>query len=246
MSQRYLIFGATGGIGRHVAHHLAGAGHQLVLSGRNEIALTELAEELNATPLTCDARQWTEVTEVVTTTKKIFGVLDGVVCCIGSILLKPAHLTTEEEFVEIMDTNLSTSFAIVRAATKAMFSGGGSIVLTATAAASIGIANHEAIATAKAGVIGLTRSAAATYAPRKIRVNCIAPGLVETPLSEPLLSNEANRIASERMHPLGRLGHPEEVARAITWMLSPNQNWITGQILGVDGGLSSILSRARS
>merc|ERR1712065_19817 len=119
---------------------------------------------------------------------------------------------------------MGTSFGIVRAATKAMFTSGSSIVLTATAAAQTGIANHEAIAAAKAGVIGLTQSAAATYAPRGIRLNCVAPGLVETPLSAPILSNPAGRLASEQMHPLGRLGNADEVARSIAWLLSPDQS----------------------
>ena len=127
-----------------------------------------------------------------------------------------------------------------------MLRSGGSIVLVASAAAQLGFANHDAIAAVKAGVMGLTRSAAATYAPRNIRVNCVAPGLVQTPLAQPILQNEAARLASEKMHPLGRLGEPADIARAMAWLMHPDQQWITGQTLGVDGGLSSLLPRQRA
>jgi NAD(P)-dependent dehydrogenase (short-subunit alcohol dehydrogenase family) len=121
-----------------------------------------------------------------------------------------------------------------------MMSTGGSIALVSTAAARTGLANHEAIAAAKGGVIGLTLSAAATYASRNIRVNCVAPGLTATPLAARITSNEAALKASQAMHALGRIGQPEEVASALAWLLDPENSWVTGQILGVDGGLGSI------
>jgi NAD(P)-dependent dehydrogenase (short-subunit alcohol dehydrogenase family) len=120
---------------------------------------------------------------------------------------------------------------------------GGSIVLLASAAAEVGLVNHEAIAAAKAGVIGLGRAAAATYARQGIRVNVVAPGLVDTPLSASILSNELARQASVDMHPLGRIGTAEDVASAIDWLLSREASWVTGQVLGVDGGLASVRGR---
>ena len=108
------------------------------------------------------------------------------------------------------------------------------------AAARVGLANHEAIAAAKAGIIGLVLSAAATYARQKIRFNAVAPGLVRTPLTKGLVSSELAEKASLAMHPLGRLGEPEDVARAIAWLLDPAQGWITAQVLGVDGGLADL------
>jgi NAD(P)-dependent dehydrogenase (short-subunit alcohol dehydrogenase family) len=106
--------------------------------------------------------------------------------------------------------------------------------------------NHEAIAAAKAGVVGLALSAAATYARYNIRVNCVAPGLTRTPLTASLTQNEQTLKASSALHPLGRIGEPDEVASAIRWFLSPEQSWVTGQVLAVDGGLSSLQSRMAS
>jgi len=124
-----------------------------------------------------------------------------------------------------------------------MMHNGGSIVLVSSAAARIGLPNHEATAAAKIGVIGLTLAAAASYGPRGIRVNCVAPGLVRTPLTARLTANEASLKASDAMHVLGRIGEPAEVAAALAWLLDPAQGWVTGQVLGVDGGLGSVRAR---
>ena len=105
------------------------------------------------------------------------------------------------------------------------------------------MANHEAIAAAKSGVMGLALSAAATYAPRNLRVNCVAPGLVDTPLAARITSNEAALKASTALHALGRIGRPEDVASGIAWLLDPANDWVTGQVLGIDGGLGTLRPR---
>jgi NAD(P)-dependent dehydrogenase (short-subunit alcohol dehydrogenase family) len=171
------------------------------------------------------------------------GGLDGIVNCAGSLILKPAHLTTTAEWQATLAANLSSAFGCVRAAGRLLKAEGGSVVLVSSAAARVGLANHEAIAAAKAGVIGLVLSAAATYAKAKIRFNAVAPGLVRTPLTKGLVASELAEKASIGMHPLGRLGEPEDVARAIHFLLDPAQGWITGQVLGVDGGLADLRSR---
>ena len=173
-----------------------------------------------------------------------FGPLTGVVNCVGSLLLKPAHLTSEAEYAATIAANLTTAFAVCHAAGKVM-TGGGSVVLVSTAAAHAGIANHEAIAAAKAGVEGLMRSAAATYASRGLRFNCVAPGLTRTPLTAKITANEASEKASIAMHALGRLGEPGDVSRAICWLLDPVNDWVTGQVLGVDGGLATLRVRPK-
>jgi NAD(P)-dependent dehydrogenase (short-subunit alcohol dehydrogenase family) len=177
--------------------------------------------------------------------KKALGGLTGIVNCSGSILLKPAHLTSRADFDQTMDANLVTAFAAVRSAKAVFGREGGSVVLLSSAAASFGMGNHEAIAAAKGAIEGLVRSAAATYAPSGIRFNAVAPGLVETPLSAPITAAPAARKLSESLHPLGHLGQPEDIASAIAWFLDPAQRWVTGQVLGVDGGLSRVQPRPR-
>ena len=198
-----------------------------------------LGSELGAQTCPVDAANSDELERAVAS----FNPIGGIVNCAGSILLKSAHLTAQQEWEQTIRTNLTTAFATVKAAVKVFGSKGGSIVLCATAAARIGISNHEAIAAAKAGVIGLTLSAAATYATRNVRVNCVAPGLVNTPMAARITSNETALKASTAMHALGRIGQPDEVASGIVWFLDPENAWVTGQVLGIDGGLGSLRSR---
>jgi NAD(P)-dependent dehydrogenase (short-subunit alcohol dehydrogenase family) len=240
-----LIFGATGGVGEALARRLHAAGQQVILAARNPEKLTQLAHELQAPHCLLTGVDTASIEQAFQVAEQAPGTLTGVANCIGSILLKPAHLTTDDELRSVLDVNLFSSFAIVRSASKALRGAGGAIVLVSTAAAAIGMANHEAIAAAKAGVEGLARSAAATYASRNIRVNVVAPGLVQTSMSRMIWENETNAAASCALHALGRLGNPDDVASAMEWLLNPINSWITGQVLGVDGGLSKVLPRRK-
>lgn len=235
-----VVLGATGGIGSAVCRRLADDGARLVLGARTEDDLTALADEVGGTPVPLDATRFEDVQRIVDAAGDEHGRLDAVINCVGSILLKPAHLTSIDEYRETLALNLDTSFFAVKAGARALMRRGGAIVLSASAVARIGLNNHEAIAAAKAGVIGLTRAAAATYARRGVRVNAVAPGLVETPMSASILRTEQGRTQSEAMHALGRLGRPDDVARAICWLADPANDWVTGQVLGVDGGLGTL------
>lgn len=240
-----LILGATGGIGSALARQLSKLGYALTLASRGGERLDALSSELHADSCRFEATESVSVEACIRSAFEKHGQLDGVVSCVGSLLLKPAHTTTDEEWTAVLATNLNSSFYTLRsAASRMMTNGGGSIVLMASAVAQRGMINHEAIAAAKAGVVGLAQSAAATYACFNIRVNCVAPGLTRTPLTQPLTRHAASLKASTALHPLGRIGEPEEVASAIRWFLDPQQSWVTGQVLAVDGGLSSIQARA--
>ncbi len=235
-----VVIGASGGIGSILSRQLCTKGYRLVLGGRNPESLAMLAAELGAHATSVDASKFDQVESVFKEAVEMFGRVDGVANCAGSLLLKPAHLTSETEFDETIASNLKSAFAVVRAGAKAMMGTGGSIVLVSSVAGRFGLPNHEAIAAAKAGVAGLTISAAASYARQKIRVNCVAPGLVKTPMTKRLTSSDAAVKASAAMHPLGRIGEPSDVASAIAWFLDPAQSWVTGQVLGVDGGMGSV------
>ena len=216
-----------------------------VLCSRSEEKLHALAGELSqAIVRPGDATSPPSVDAVLQAAEEKFGRIDGVAHCVGSLLLKPAHLTLDAEWSSVIATNLTSAFHVLRAAVRAMTkTKSGSIVLVSSAAAQHGLANHEAIAAAKAGIIGLARSAAATYARQGIRVNCVSPGLTRTPLTAALTSSPASLSASTAMHALGRIGRPSDVASAIAWLLDPAQSWVTAQVIAVDGGLSSIQPR---
>lgn len=227
----FLLIAASSDIGAATARRLRDAGHRVITTARD----TSVIEP----DMILDATDFDAVDRAVSDA----GELDGIAVFAGSMLLKPAHLTSREQYDDIVAASLTTSFAAVRAAGKHLR--GGSVVLTSSAAALAGLSNHDAIAAAKAGVIGLTLSAAASYAARDLRINAVAPGLVQTRLTEGLTASETSRKVSEAMHPLGRLGEPDDVARAVGFLLDPANAWITGQVLGVDGGLGSLRPRQR-
>jgi 3-oxoacyl-[acyl-carrier protein] reductase len=206
--------------------------------------MAALAAELGADTFSLDVTNIRQVEACVAHAMGAYGQIHGVANCVGSLLLKPAHLISEEEWDTTIATNLKSAFAIVRATATAMSKSGGSIVLLSTAAARIGLANHEAISAAKAGIEGLALAAAASYASKGIRINCVAPGMTRTPLTAKMLQNEIMAKASAGLHALGRIGEPVEIASAISWLLDPEQSWVTGQVIAVDGGLSRIRSRA--
>ena len=234
-----VVIGGAGGIGRALVPRLQSAGHHVTIISRDR----DNHENLDANCIIGDARDIDGLTTIV---QKIGASqpVNGIVCLAGSILLKPAHMTSAAEWVHTLETNLTTAFACVHAAGKCM-RGNGSIVLTSTVAAHTGLPNHEAIAAAKAGVEGLTRSAAATYASRGLRFNAVAPGLVDTPLANQITGSERALEHSRKMHPLGRIGQPDDVAAAIAWLLSSESDWITGQVLGIDGGLGQTRAQAK-
>ncbi|EGF90973.1 short chain dehydrogenase family protein [Asticcacaulis biprosthecium C19] len=224
---RFLIIAGASAIGQATAQQLRDEGHQVMTTARDASRISP--------DFVLDASDF----DAVDQTLRDAGPLDGIVNCSGSLMLRAAHLTTRAQYDETIKASLTTAFATVRAAGRHMTQGG-SVVLVSSAAARTGLANHEAIAAAKAGIIGLTLSAAATYAGTGLRVNAIAPGLVESPLTAALTNSETSRRVSEAMHALGRIGRPEDAARAIVFLLDPANDWITGQVLGVDGGLGSV------
>lgn len=239
-----LVFGASGGIGSAICRRAASSGASVICAGRNLDAIRDLASEIDGAHYQCNATENSEVEACISFCLEKYGRLDGVVNAVGSILLKPAHLTSYDDWRQVIATNLDSAFLCLKHGAKAMMGKGGSVVLFSSAAASIGLPNHEAVAAAKAGVEGLMLAAAASYARSSVRVNCLAPGLVETGLTQAITKNPLQLEASVKMHPLGRIGLPEDIAPLAILLLSDEASWISGQVIGVDGGLGRLKGRA--
>jgi 3-oxoacyl-[acyl-carrier protein] reductase len=239
----YVVLGASGGLGSTLARRLSDAGHSLFLAGRDAERTERIATELRAPWSAFEATDADSVAGCFRQAMDKLGSVDGAAHCVGTLLLKPGHLTTPAEWDQTIAANLTSAFYVLRAAAPVMKEHRGSLVFVSSAAARIGFANHEAIAAAKAGLIGLALSAAATYGAQGIRVNCVAPGLVDTALTARITANAQSLKASQAMHVLGRIGRPDDVASAIQWLLDRDQSWVTGQVIGVDGGLGTVRAR---
>ena len=167
--------------------------------------------------------------------------IDGLVYAPGSINLKPFNRLTEEDFRNDFEINVLGAVKIIqKLLSNLKKSDNASIVLFSSVAAKTGMPFHASIATSKAAIEGLTKSLAAELAAQKIRVNAIAPSLTETPLASQLLSSEERREASAKRHPLQKIGQPEEIAKMVVFLLSESGSWITGQTIGIDGGIGSL------
>jgi 3-oxoacyl-[acyl-carrier protein] reductase len=227
-----LIVGAGKGIGLKTAQLLA-AENKLFTISRNRTA--EL-EKLNTTFYQLDAAN-----EDLDILNDLPEQIHAVVYCPGSINLKPFNRLTRKDFQDDFNQNVLGAVAVIQKVLPNLKrAGGASIVLFSTVAAKLGMPFHASIATSKAAIGGLAKSLAAELASSKIRVNVIAPSLTDTPLAEFLLSTEEKKEASNKRHPLQRIGTPEEMASLVSFLLNDQSSWITGQVIGVDGGMGSL------
>ena len=235
----YIIAGSTGTLGTAIVNDMA-KDNELFLIGRNEAKLSEQASAINADYQVIDLNNTVEPREfgkIIDTDIEV----KGLVNCIGSILIKPLHGTSIDEFNDVLTTNLFSSYYLLASFARRMKNG--SAIFFSSIAGSKGLSNHEVISAAKGGIEGFSRSAAATYAKDNLRVNVIAPSIMDSNMSQKILSSDTAREVSKNMHPISKIGNSDDILPVIKWLLSTDAQWVTGQTIHVDGGLSTVKPR---
>ena len=235
MSEKYLIFGATGSVGSSLAEQLKNSGNDIHLVARNESEVKTIAEKLGCSYTVADVLEDGFIEKVKSDVNEI----KGIAYCVGSIDLKPLRMVTEEDMNKCMKLNLYSAIEVIKGFQESLKKNKGSVVLFSTVAAQRGFTNHTIIASAKAAVEGLTVTLAAEFAPH-IRVNCIAPSLSKSKIAEPMLKNPAIAEGIAKAHPLKRLGEGKDSAALAKFLITEESSWITGQIIAVDGGRSKL------
>ncbi len=235
-----LVTGARGGIGRAVTALLRGAGHRIMVCGRNRAGLVELdSDAMVAADVTTPEGA---IAAVAACSEELGGPPTLLAHCVGNTLVAALHRTTVDQYRDVMRANVDSSVFVLHAWVEAMRSAGlkGTAVLCSSVVARVGVANHEAIAAAKGAVEALVRSAAATYATDGLRINAVAPGMTDTPMTAGMLRIDAMREGAGRQYPLGGVQTAEQVADAMAWLLSDRASRITGQVIPVDGGFTTV------
>ena len=235
MSEKYLIFGATGSVGSSLAEQLKNSGNDIHLVARNESEVKAIAEKLGCSYTVADVLEDGFIEKVKSDVNEI----KGIAYCVGSIDLKPLRMVTEADMNKCMKLNLYSAIEVIKGFQESLKKNKGSVVLFSTVAAQRGFTNHTIIASAKAAVEGLTVTLAAEFAPH-IRVNCIAPSLSKSKIAEPMLKNPAIAEGIAKAHPLKRLGEGKDSAALAKFLITEESSWITGQIIAVDGGRSKL------
>tara|TARA_B100000579_G_scaffold432483_1_gene449400 strand:+ start:72 stop:782 length:711 start_codon:yes stop_codon:yes gene_type:complete len=235
MSEKFIIFGATGSIGSSLAEQLVSSGNNVHLVGRNETELKNISDKLDCTSTVVDVLEEGFIDKI----KKDITEIKGIAYCVGSIDLKPLRMVTEQDLNKCMKLNLYSAVETIKGFQESLKKNKGSVVLFSTVAAQRGFTNHTIIASAKAAVEGLTVSLAAEFAPN-IRVNCIAPSLTNSKIAEPMLKNKALADGIAKAHPLKRLGEGKDSASLAKFLITEDSSWVTGQIIAVDGGRSKL------
>ena len=237
MSNKYLIFGATGSIGSSLAKQLKESNQDAHLIGRNKEELKSISDNLGFSYSVADVLEDGFIDKIKL---EISGFnIKGLAYCIGSIDLKPLKRVTESDMNQCMKLNLYSAIEAIKGFQDELKQNHGSIVLFSSVAAQKGFTNHTIIASAKASIEGLTVTLAAELAPN-IRVNCIAPSLTDSKISQAMLKSEVVAEALAKAHPLKRLGVGKDSSALAKFLLSNESSWMTGQIIGVDGGTSSL------
>ena len=235
MSEKYLIFGATGSVGSSLAEQLKDSGNDIHLVARNEDEVKVIADKFGCSYTVADVLEDGFIEKVKTDINEI----KGIAYCVGSIDLKPLRMVTEADMNKCMKLNLYSAIEAIKGYQESIKKNKGSVVLFSTVAAQRGFTNHTIIASAKAAVEGLTVTLAAEFAPN-IRVNCIAPSLSKSKIAEPMLKNPTIAEGIAKAHPLKRLGEGKDSAALAKFLITEESSWITGQIIAVDGGRSKL------
>lgn len=227
----YLIIGASSGIGKKLAEQLSAQGHQVFGTYyKNEISSDNPLIQFY--PL--------NVLEDTLSLDFLPDTLDGVIYCHGSINLRPFERIKPIDFTNDYNLQVVGAIKVIQAvASKLKVSDNAAVILFSTVAVQTGLPFHSQVSASKGAIEGLVKALAAEYAP-KIRVNCIAPSLTDSPLAASLLNSDQKREANAQRHPLKRIGRAEDIANMAEFLLSSKATWITGQIMHVDGGISTL------
>ncbi len=238
--KKILIFGGTGAIGFSIAKNLKEQGYNPVIISRNEDNLRNKSNEIDCDYEVCDVLISDQIEEI---SKKHNEDVIGLSYCVGSINLKPLKITRDDDFLDSFKINTLGAINTIKANLPSLTKNNGSVIFFSTIAVQQGFSNHSIISSAKGAVEGLTLSLAAEFAP-KIRVNCIAPSLTDSKMSQKMLNNETIRKAIEKMHPIPKVGNGDDFADLSAFLLSEKNKWITGQIFHIDGGRSTLRIKA--
>ncbi|MEO1253427.1 MAG: SDR family oxidoreductase [Bacteroidota bacterium] len=230
MAKNYIIVGGSSGIGLELTKKLSEAGHHITVLSRSSGELGSLS---NVKHIEFDVTSDEEPQIDLDT-------IDGFVYCPGTINLKPFHGLKTKDFQHDFEVNVLGAVKTLQSVIKTLKkSENVSIVFFSTVAVTQGMPFHSSVAASKGAIEGITRSLAAELAPN-VRVNCIAPSVTDTPLASRILSSDDKKEASGKRHALNRVGTPEEIAKMVSFLLSEESSWMTGQIIHLDGGMSSI------